>query len=366
MSEFDFMTILNRMLGRIPDTFDKRQGSIIYDALSPAAAELAQMAAEIEIFTEQTYVLTATGENLDNRGADFSIYRYQATNAIRIGEMTGTDGKPIVLPVGSRFAVPNIAGSMAFRLIENLPEHGKCLIECETPGTIGNTYYGAILPLFVINNLGVASIIGTQIPARDIETDDEFRIRIITRMSTKSFGGNVADYKEFTRAIAGVGNLKVFPIWQGGGTVKLSIIDGGYDPITPEFIKIVKDTIDPEEQTGLGIGIAPIGHTVTVTTPERYSVDVEAKLLLNNRTVGQVQQPIEDALKAHFLTLRQSWADSAFINVFIAHIISAALTVPNIVNVTNVKINGVNADLILEQTDISQTLPYLNRVYLYE
>ncbi|MDF2651716.1 MAG: Baseplate family protein, partial [Paenibacillus sp.] len=33
--------ILQRMLDRVPDDVDKRQGSIIYDALAPAASELA-------------------------------------------------------------------------------------------------------------------------------------------------------------------------------------------------------------------------------------------------------------------------------------------------------------------------------------
>ena len=36
--------ILQRMLGRVPNTIDKREGSLIYTALAPAAAELIQMA----------------------------------------------------------------------------------------------------------------------------------------------------------------------------------------------------------------------------------------------------------------------------------------------------------------------------------
>lgn len=32
--------ILQRMLDRVPNTFDKREGSIIFDALAPAAMEM--------------------------------------------------------------------------------------------------------------------------------------------------------------------------------------------------------------------------------------------------------------------------------------------------------------------------------------
>ena len=35
-----FEAILERMLGRVDDSFDKREGSVIYDALAPAAVEL--------------------------------------------------------------------------------------------------------------------------------------------------------------------------------------------------------------------------------------------------------------------------------------------------------------------------------------
>ena len=36
-----FDVILERMMDRVPNNIDKREGSIIYDALAPAAVELA-------------------------------------------------------------------------------------------------------------------------------------------------------------------------------------------------------------------------------------------------------------------------------------------------------------------------------------
>ena len=40
---YTFEYLMESMLSRVPDSLDKREGSIIYDALAPAAAELAQM-----------------------------------------------------------------------------------------------------------------------------------------------------------------------------------------------------------------------------------------------------------------------------------------------------------------------------------
>ena len=38
-----YESILQRMLDRIPDDMDKREGAVIYDALAPAAVELQLM-----------------------------------------------------------------------------------------------------------------------------------------------------------------------------------------------------------------------------------------------------------------------------------------------------------------------------------
>ncbi|MFR0924504.1 MAG: hypothetical protein ACLSGI_07635 [Butyricicoccaceae bacterium] len=47
--EMTFDYIMNRMLESVPDTVDKREGSIIYDALAPAAAELVKCYMELDV-----------------------------------------------------------------------------------------------------------------------------------------------------------------------------------------------------------------------------------------------------------------------------------------------------------------------------
>ena len=42
MAEWGFNQILSRMLAAVPDDVDKREGSIIYDALAPAALMMAE------------------------------------------------------------------------------------------------------------------------------------------------------------------------------------------------------------------------------------------------------------------------------------------------------------------------------------
>ena len=357
--------ILRRMLGAVSDERDKRQGSIIYDTLAPVAAELAQMQIVRDIFEEQTFLTTASGSNLDNRAADFAIIRYPASHAVRIAEMTDTDGVPLDLPVGNRFSTPNTAGGLNFTLIAPYDAPGRALLTCETSGTVGNAFLGALLPLFAINNLGTATMVGTYTPARDAETDAELRARVLERINQKAFGGNVAQYTEWAQAVSGVGDVKVFPVWDGGGTVMLSVIDGEYNPVTPDFIEVVQTIFDPIPNNGLGLGTAPIGHRVTVVTPAAAAVDIAATVALQpGYTIPQLQASIEVAIADYLLELRHHWADSDTLYVFTARVAAAIIGIEGVSNVTGLTINGNAADLSLPQSPVSQLVPVLGGVVL--
>lgn len=93
---------------------------------------------------------------------------------------------------------------------------------------------------------------------------ERFRRRYFDSLNSQAFGGNIADYREKVNGISGVGGVKVYPAWNGGGTVKLVIIGSDYGVPSDELIRAVKDTIDPEVDAGKGYGLAPIGHVVTV------------------------------------------------------------------------------------------------------
>ena len=97
----DFNTILNELLDEVPNTLDKRQGSIIYDALAPAVLKLAELYTEIDIYYNQTYLATATSQNLDNRVADYGLTRTPTTNAIRLVNVYNTNNELFDIDIGS-------------------------------------------------------------------------------------------------------------------------------------------------------------------------------------------------------------------------------------------------------------------------
>lgn len=99
-----FEAIMERMLNSISADIDTREGSVIYNALAPAAAELAKSYIWLDTVLELVFSDTAQGEFLDRRAAEAGIERTAATKAVRAGEFTSG----VTIPVGSRFYVDNL------------------------------------------------------------------------------------------------------------------------------------------------------------------------------------------------------------------------------------------------------------------
>lgn len=207
----------------------------------------------------------------------------------------------------------------------------------------------------------------------DEEDDESLRQRAIDALTEQPFGGNVADYKRVVLAIDGVGGLQVYPHWQGGGTVKLSVMGADWMPASAQLVETVQNTVDPPPDQGLGYGTAPIGATVTVTAPETVTVNISASLSAGpGRTAEQLTGPIREAVDAYLLSIRQAWdkPDASGLTrysswVYAARVTAAILTVPGVVNVTGLTLNGGSGDLRLTEDGLLQQVPVLGEVQVH-
>lgn len=361
-----FEDILDRMLAKIPNTLDKRQGSIIYDALAPAAAELAQCYIALDVYADQTYLLNAVGDNLDNKVADYGLTRIAATYAQRIGTFTDGDGNAMAIPIGSRFSIPTESGGYNYRVItEQLI--GTYILQCETAGTVGNEYIGTLLPIDNINNLGSATLGEIYIAGEDEESDDKLRQRAEDKLNETSFGGNVADYKEFMNSQEGVGACLVIPIWNGGGTVKLVVITNNLDIPTEAKINELQTIVDPVENGGQGLGKAPIGHKVTVIAPIQYDITIKGTAQVDSGyTLDSLQDTIKSAVTAYIQEVQKQWENGDKITIYTSRLISAIVSVEGVANVDNLTINDKNANLTIDVASEGNPFPVLKEVNISE
>lgn len=371
-SQQTYQNILEQMLAQVPAKFDTRETAPIPTALSPAAYQLAGFYISLNQVQMQAFIQTATGQALDYLAIIAGLTRYPASPAVRLGIFD------IAVPIGSRYSTINGADSINFQATAATtgPTQGDYYYQmtAETPGTIGNDYTGPILPITAIPGLNSAQITDILVPGDDEETDEAFRARIIEALNDRPFGGNIASYRTYIMAIDGVGAVQVYPTWNGGGTVKCSVLGADYLPASPTLVENVQNAVDPPPNQGLGLGTAPIGAQVTIVAPDTLTVNVSATLLLAaGYAIGQVQEPVQQAIENYMLSVRQEWATPVNTtsveyqaNVYLSRVVAAIVSVPGVINATNVLLNGEAEDLILTETGITQQVPITGTVTLSE
>jgi len=333
-----YEVILQRMLDRVPDTMNKSEGSIIFDALAPAAVELTLAYMQFDMILNESFGDTASRDYLIRRAKERGLEPEPATKAILQGEFTPTS----IDVLNKRFNL----GSLNY-IVTEMISAGIYRVQCETEGTIGNQNLDDIIPIDYIEGLETAALTAVLIPGEDEEATEAFRLRYFASFGEKSYGGNITDYLTKTNSLAGVGSTKVTPLWNGGGTVKLTILDSNYDQATQILIDAVQAAIDPTPQ-GEGWGVAPIGHTVTVDTVEEVTVNIAATLTFDTGySWGALQAQATAALEAYMLELRTAWASQGNLIVRIAQIETRLLAIEGIIDISGTSINTVASNLTL-------------------
>ncbi|WP_018752166.1 baseplate J/gp47 family protein [Paenibacillus sanguinis] len=345
---YSFEAILQRMLSRVADDVDKRAGSIIYDALAPCAAELAQTYIQLDAVLEVSFADTASDDYLSRRTSEFGVQRATATAAVRKGLFYGANEAPLDVPMGSWFGIEDLTYVVQERI-----SLGVYNLLCDTVGIVGNQQFGTLLPIDYVPGLVRAELADVIVPGEDQETDDALRLRYYETVNEPAFGGNIADYEQTVNAMDGVGATKVFPVWNGGGTVKCTIIAADWSAPSSTLVSAVQTAVDPTANQGKGYGTAPIGHVVTVAGVSGVAVDVTTTVILaEGSTAGQVQAPIESAVTAYLLGLRQTWATTEQIIVRVALIEAAILAVPGVIDVSDTMLGGIAANMTLAAEEI--------------
>ena len=235
-----------------------------------------------------------------------------------------------------------------YTVIEQLST-GEYKLECNTPGKIGNNPLGVLLPIeYNIKNLGMAQITDILIPGEDEESDEALKARYYEQINEKAFGGNIADYKKKTKELEGVGAVKVIACWNGGGTVKLIILDSDYNKASSVLIDKVQQEICPNKEPS-GLGLAPIGHKVTVTTPGEFLINISSQI---QYTEGEseitVKPKIIEALKRYFVELREKWETTETVIVRTSQVENIILNTEGVLDISQTLINENTSNIEIE------------------
>ena len=378
---YTYAEILRQMLEQVDDSLDKREGSLIQTAVAPGAWYLEGLALVLSQIQQGAYVATASGQDLDYLVANRGLTRTAATYAVRQGQFN------VQIPTGSVFKTVNGNDSVLFTsgdLISTTAGVYTYAMTCQTAGEIGNAYTGQILPVTAISGLTTATIGASITDGEDEETDEALRARYVASFDTAPFGGNISEYRQAILAIPGVGGVQIYPanIYQGGGTCLCSIINSDYAPASSALVQTVQNIIcpadesDPYTPSSNGYGIAPIGAAVTIVSATQLTVNVSADIVFTASVedgVNTYGDEIRAAIAVYIQTVAKSWGNALVSNrisypvtVYISRVSYAILTVPEVVSVSNLTLNGSSSDLTLTETSALQQIPVLGEVVLNE
>ena len=333
--------ILQLMLEEVPNDIDKREGSLIYDALAPTAKTLAKISFDIENFRKEVFPDTAEREFLIRHAAQRGLRPFPATNAVVLGKFEPDS----VDVMGRNFSINGAHYTVTERVSD-----GSYKLTAQLPGASVNGNFGSLLPMEFIRGLESGKIVELLIPGTDEENTEKLRERFFSRISSTAFGGNVADYKEKVLAIPGVGGVKIYRAFDGGGTVKIVFITSEFKQPDEGFAKEIKKLIDPDEGEGQGLGIAPIGHIVTVEPVGVTPIDVRIKLeFRDQRDWESVESEVKKVIAEYFHELASNWAQEKNITVRSSHINARLL---NLSGVDDVKTELDETELELDKTEL--------------
>ena len=344
--EISFDKTMARMLGTIPDEFDKRETSIIYQSVAMIVPELMALQSDIELMEDEAFPDTCNYNNLVRFSNLRNIQPRPATKGIVVAEFN------MDVEIGTRFNCEE----RNYEVIEKI-ESNKYKLVAEETGYIESI--GDLTPIDDMPDLRMAKITSVLLDGRNEEHVESLRKRYMQSLDYQAFGGNRADYIEKVTAIDGIGTCKVFRRPKSTsselGKVRIYILDTSYKMASTELIKLVSDSLNSEQ--GEGYGLVPIGHMTEVFEANKTILNISMKLTLT-QDAGDIMQDIKSKIDEYLQSIREDFGTSETKVVRISRIENKLLDISGVVDITETKINGQENNLALDEI----TIPILGEV----
>ncbi|MCM3784307.1 baseplate J/gp47 family protein [Neobacillus mesonae] len=343
--------LLQEMLDDSPSDIDKRQGSVTFDLISPASIKM------MEMYVELNNVLTfgfagpdQPSEYLDLRAREFGLTRKPAIKATVT--LTFTGPAATVIPAGTVVSTGGDA-PIYFETDADVTVSASGTVSTQAtaqePGAAGNVSIGAINTM-VGDLVGIVTVTNADNATGGVDTESnaDLLARYLDRAQRPATSGNVNQYRQWALEVSGVSDAKVYPVWNGGGTVKVVLLGDQKTSPEPSVITAVQDYIDPT-QDGSGQGEAPVGAICTVVgateVPINVSVDVD---ITDDATIEDVQAQIETGVAAYLRTL-------AFVDPMVRYtrIANVILDIPSVIDYTDMTVNGGTGNIVIANGEVA-------------
>lgn len=334
--------ILERLKGRVDDNIDKRQGSVTHDMTAPASFEFAQAYISLDDVIALGLNVTedSPDEFVDLKVQWSGLTRKPAIQSIGTLTFTGEDGT--IIPVDTQARTDQTNPVFFHTIEEGIVVNGTATVNAvaEIGGINGNVEANRIV-ISLGNLTGVTAVTNT-LPFTggvDRETSLSLLDRYYEKVRKPATSGNVYQYEQWAKEVSGVGDVKVTPVWNGPGTVKLVLLDDQKKSPDPS---VIAETINYIET------VRPIGADVTIVGASELAINVTATLTLAlGADINLVKAQFVEGLKVYLQSI-------AFINneltsqpelIRYTRIANVLLDIPPIIDYSNLLVNGGTSNI---------------------
>lgn len=250
---------------------DTTEGSFYYDITQALILELERLwdfaATDVVAASLVEY---AWGDYLDDHGATVGVPRKEAVAAT--GEVTFTGTDDVLIPIGTEVATVQTDPDeepIAYVTTDSGVIAGGSVtlpVQAVEEGTAGNVPAAAVeLLLSPVENISEVTNAEAITGGADPETDEAYRERLRLANTAAQGGGSIADYERWALGWPGVGNVRVVPLWNGPGTVRVIVTDEDNNPVSAAIKEGLQDYLDPySAETELDGGVTLPNATITV------------------------------------------------------------------------------------------------------
>ena len=333
------------MLSEVDNKYNKSVGSFLWDILKAVAIKINEIYANLTSVYNRFDINNLIGDDLDIFVTQRSgLTRIQATKSTGTLNITGTG----TINIGDFFETET---GIQFQAVETkeITTSGTINVECMSFGVLGNVESNAILYMpITLQGITACTNVDATTGGYEKETDNNFRDRYLDYVQNPVLSGNKASYLTYTKSVAGVGDAKVFSLWDGVNTVKILIIDADKQPADTTLIATVQEFIDPES-AGLGEGVAPLGAYCTVESATAKNINVSVTITKNTAyTESEVTQNIEESIENYLksIAFNQNYVSYAMISL-------AILTSEGVTDGTNLLVNVGTSNVVLLDTEVA-------------
>lgn len=323
------------------------EGGFVWDTLSANAKEFEKAYAEMALIIEASFPQTSWGDWLTKKAEEHGIIRQEATNSSVILTITGQAG--VAVSEGALFSTNDgknfitvetkkIESTGTVDIKAQSQDVGtSCNVDAETITKIPMSIYG----VSAVTNKNSAY------DGFDEETDEELLERLLFKVRQPATSGNKNHYIIWATNVEGVGGVKVLPLWNGNGTVKVIITNAENEIASEDLIAKVQNYIDEQR---------PIGATITVVSPKHLNIDIGLKVTKGSGNPNEIKNVVNDFFKT-----------TAFEREYVSYaqvgkVILEKATITGVQDYSNLTLNNKTENIAL--TD--EQLPTVRQVNLIE